>query len=180
MITERIRYRTRQFWNALSAAPGVQGMQQAEAYLNPQQMELFKRMSPGEQAHSLHVLHRLQASLTEKRGELHPDLATAALLHDAGKSLYPLRLWERVLVVLVGAISARLVQKWGAGQPLGWQRAFVIAWQHPEWGAQLAAEAGASPLAVALIRRHQIRERLSAVSFEDELLRMLQAADHIS
>ena len=39
-----------------------------------------------------------------EQGEENPDLLTAALLHDSGKTRTPLRIWERVVVVIVNAI----------------------------------------------------------------------------
>jgi hypothetical protein len=60
------------------------------------------------------------------------------------------------------------------------RRAFVVAERHPGWGAEMVAEAGASRMVVALIRRHQddldgLRGQGSAL--EQELLRKLQSVD---
>ena len=52
-------------------------------------------MQSSEQAHAVSVYRQLVA-----QGETSSDLLAAALLHDVGKSLSPLRLWERVLIVL--------------------------------------------------------------------------------
>lgn len=180
MTAERIIYRTRQFWNALSASPDAQELEQAQMWLNPQQMALFRQMSPGEQFHSLQVLRKVQSLGPDQPEDLHPDLAVAALLHDVGKCRYPLRLWERILIVLSGALFPRALQNWGMGQPRGWRRAFVVARAHPEWGAQMAAEAGASPLAVFLIRNHQNRAASPGKLLENRYLRILQTADHYS
>jgi hypothetical protein len=54
----------------------------------------------------------------------------------------------------------------------------VVAIQHPAWGAEMAAEAGSSPLVVALIRRHQNLLQDEAVSLEDRLLGALQRVDN--
>jgi hypothetical protein len=65
----------------------------------------------------------------------------------------------------------------------GWRRAFVVAVQHPQWGADLAAKAGASPLAVALIRRHQEQQGSlgeADAGSEDSLLARLQSVDNNS
>jgi len=53
----------------------------------------------------------------------------------------------------------------------------VTAAQHAAWGAALCAAAGADPLAVTLIRRHQDKLSSEAAAPEDEWLRRLQAAD---
>jgi len=69
-------------------------------------------------------------------------------------------------VVLVKNLLPGTFQRWGAsGDILGWKRIFVVAEQHPAWGAEMAALAGASQLTVNLIRRHQ--ERSSPVSKAD-------------
>jgi hypothetical protein len=139
-------------------------------------MELFMRLQNSEQVHSL----CLYCQLIEA-GERHLDLLIAALLHDVGKTLYPQRLWERMLIVISKAILPESSRQWGQGAPRGWRKPFVVAEQHPAWGADLAAQAGASPLAVALIRRHQSlltkAEPPGALSLEDQLLYKLQFLD---
>jgi hypothetical protein len=175
MNTARILYRSRQFWQALKPIPALEDLKIARAMLAPARWALFKRLPPGEQAHSLRVLRALL-----ERGESDPDLLVAALLHDAGKLRAPLRLWERIFIVVGKALFPERAARWGLGPPRGWRRAFVVAAQHPAWGAQLAAQAGASPLAVALIHRHQERIPVAeepSASRETSLLLKLQALD---
>jgi hypothetical protein len=167
----RIAYRTRQFWQAVSAAPSPTDLDLAHQILSPTLFNLFLEMNRGEQAHSMNILHQLL--LME---ETQPDLLAAALLHDVGKSRYPLRLWERVEIVLGRAIFPVKSRIWGQGAPLGWRKPFVVAARHPDWGADMAAAAGASPLTVALIRRHQNRDTACS-GFEDRLLACLQEVD---
>jgi hypothetical protein len=177
----RLLYRARQFWRALGASPHPEELDLAASLLSKEQLVLFRRMPASDQAHSLRVARSLQAA-----GEQDRDLLTAALLHDAGKCLCPLRPWERALVVVVAATCPGCLERWGSAagdEPAagtGWRRPFVVAVQHPAWGARLAAEAGASPQAVALIRRHQERPSPLAngsESGEDLRLRALQAVD---
>lgn len=171
----RLRYRARQFWQALATRPMPEALVEAEVVLSPSQMVLFSGMQPSEQAHELSMLAALQ-----NQGEADPDLLVAALLHDAGKQRCPLRLWERVVIVLVQAASPSLVRRWGeppAVKCRGWRKPFSVAMQHAEWGAALALEAGVSPLAAALIRRHPQPAPADSIVQEDVLLRKLQAVD---
>jgi putative nucleotidyltransferase with HDIG domain len=146
----RIYYRIGQFWRALYDKPAPDDLAKAQEMLTPQLMTLFSRQSPSEQAHSLSLLRRLC-----EQGWVHEDLMLAALLHDIGKSRYPLHLWERVLIVLAKALIPKLVKVWGSGELDFWNKPFVVAEKHASWGAEMAETAGASALTVALIRRHQ-------------------------
>jgi hypothetical protein len=179
MTAARLRYRTRQFWNYLGAKTPPVDEGQVRQVLGARLAEVFARLQPGEQAHCFQVYRRLA-----ERGESDPDLLAAALLHDAGKSRFPLRLWERVWIVVGKALLPKQAQDWGQswneaqGAPAGLRRAFVIAEQHPAWGARMAEEAGAREQVVRLIRRHQ--ERLPqdrAFSREERRLLALQSVD---
>jgi hypothetical protein len=194
MIVERIGYRARQFWSALRAVPDPADLQLAQTYLNSRQMELFVSMQPSEQVHSLQVFKQLylQASQTSAQGEDHySDLLVAGLLHDVGKSRQPLFLWERVLIVLVHAIFPQRMKRWGrlpehnqeeANRKftrLNWRRPFIVAEQHPRWGAEMVASAGASPLATSLILRHQQEISAPPITLEERYLHQLQSVDSI-
>ncbi len=168
----RPRYRLRQFWRAIRARPQKNDLDLVRKTLSPRQMGLFQNMQSAEKAHAIEVLKKLK-----QRGEDHPDLLVAALLHDVGKIRYPLTAWERALVVLVQASSPERARRWGRGRPKGWRRPFVVAAQHPYWGAQIAAESGVSPLVINLIWRHQEPPSSIPNTLEDRLLRTLQAAD---
>ena len=178
MIAESILYRARQFWNALVSAPSLEDLEMISQLLDSAQMGLFRQMHRSEQAHSIQVMQAVKVASERLSVEQRKNLLQAALLHDVGKNRYPLRLWERVLIVLAKAFTPDRVQEWGEGEPRGWRRAFVIARQHPVWGAQMAAEAGASPLTVSLIQRHQDPLAHAGEALEDQLLRLLQSADH--
>lgn len=171
----RILYRAGQFWRALWAHPSQHELQEARAILTPELMAVFQSQQPSEQAHSLEILHKLQDA-----GHRHPDLMVAALLHDAGKSRCPLNVWERALVVLGKFFFPNRVPSWGGGEPAAWRRSFVVAEQHARWGAEMAALAGASSLATALIRRHQTPLKTAPTNLEDRLLLQLQQVDNES
>jgi putative nucleotidyltransferase with HDIG domain len=182
MNAARLVYRSRQFFQTLISSAAAVDLEPAALVLSPSQLALFRRMPAGEQAHALRVLSDLTSL-----GETDPDLLTAALLHDIGKVLAPLRVWERVLIVLVGGVCPRCLLRWGsqAGlrpgesvERMGLRRALVVAVQHPAWGAELAASCGTSPRAVELIRRHQDEfDPTDDRHSEIVLLRKLQQVD---
>jgi hypothetical protein len=148
---------------------------EAERVLAPALLALFCRMRRADQWHSLSVMRTLI-----KQGHSHPDLLVAALLHDVGKVRCPYTVVGRTLVVLAKAFAPKRHARWGQGEPSGWRRPFVVAHQHPAWSAEMLAETGASPMAVALVRRHQTPLGGSPQSEEDEWLKLLQEADGVS
>ncbi|MEP7357348.1 MAG: HD domain-containing protein [Anaerolineales bacterium] len=160
---KRARYRVGQFRDYLwPRPPGPRDLAEARRALTPALAALFERQTPGEQAHALRVMRRVAASGVHT-GRL--ELLQAALLHDVGKTRAPLSLPERVAVVLAGRLWPGLVRRGG------W-RPFVTARCHADWGAELCAQAGAPPLTVELVRRHQ-----TPAGRDDALLAVLQMAD---
>lgn len=168
-------YRFRQGIRALGAWVVPVDDRLAQTVLDPRLYALFLRMRRSERQHSLRVLQDLTA-----QGHTQPDLLAAALLHDVGKIRTPFYLPEKVLVVLVKAIAPDLYRRWGSGCAHGWRRPFAVSVQHPAWGAKMVAEAGGSPLAVELIRRHQDILSGAPQNEADRLLAALQAVDDLN
>ena len=173
--TSRLTYRVNQFWRALRTPARVVDTGQISPCLSPSQMALFRQMQPSEQWHASLVVQRLKEA-----GQDHPALLTAALLHDGGKILYPLSPLERAVIVLGKKFFPRLASRWGKGTRRDFRRPFIVAERHAEWGADLAARAGASTMTVNLIRRHQDAPLEKPRSLEDRLLRALQSADELN
>lgn len=174
----KVRYRTWQVWKALTATPDQRALREISEILSPALMGLFSQMQPAEQAHSLTVYQKVRSA-----GMTNHDLWVAALLHDVGKIRFPLNLWERMEIVLLNSMMPGKAQDWGQTEPVGWRKPFVVALQHPGWGADLAEQAGATPMAVALIRRHQEKTGVNARnpdSIENQLLKQLQIYDNES
>ncbi len=163
----RLAYRFRQFRLAFFGPWPPVPDEALSPYLSPTLMTIFRRMTPSEQVHSLSVLGRLCDS-----SQSDPDLLAAALLHDVGKSLSPLSVWERILIVLGKRFFPWAVKRWGDGEPRGLRRPFLVSARHPAWGADLVAAAGASPRTVDLVLRHQ-----DFPAADDPLLTILQQAD---
>ena len=168
----RLRYRLRQLRDNLTAGPlSAAARREVVAALAPGELALFDRFSLADQWHSYRVLCDLRQA-----GYNDPDLTTAALIHDVGKTRYPLTAWDRTVIVLGAVLFPRRSVAWGQGRVDSWRRPFVVRARHPEWGAEMAAAVGASPAAVALIGHHQ--DKLAEMPGElAELLRALQWAD---
>jgi hypothetical protein len=164
--------RIKQGVRALFAWSRTVDFELAQQYLSPSQMALFRRMRKSEQLHSLNVLRMLIA-----QGHNHPSLMIAALLHDVGKSRVPFHLWDRTLVVLIRAAAPQQLKEWGQHSPKGWYRPFAVSIQHPAWSADMVTQAGADPLTVDVIRRHQDHFDHAPKDETEQLLLILQAAD---
>lgn len=169
----RLVYRVKQFFRSLTAQSDLAQRGHVNEILDPPLAELFYRMPPSDQAHSLRVLRVL-----EHDGQLNPDLLAAALLHDVGKSVHPPSILDRIIVVLANQMFPHKVLKWGTSEPQGWRRPFAIAAQHAGWGADLAAACGASTLLVDLIRSHQEPLPEEVHSPRDALVMELYRADN--
>src|SRR5689334_17582658 len=137
MTAMPVVYRLQQGLRALFAFSQPVDWTLAERYLSPKLLTLFRQMDRGEQLHSLGVLRIVLA-----QGDTPPDLAVAALLHDVGKSRYPIGVAQKTLAVLVRAIVPSAYMRWSKGSPLNlWERPFVVYEQHPQWSAELLREA---------------------------------------
>ena len=157
-------YRARQFVAALHPRLDAAERDEARALLGERLFALFGSMERRDQRHCLDVYRRLGDS-----GCADADLLAAALLHDAGKGRLAgprVRLWQRVVYVLLEAASTGVLERAGGG--LG------VLHRHAEVGAELAAAAGASPAVVEMIGEHERREG------QDERQRQLRHADDVS
>lgn len=174
----RVLYRVQQL--LLSLWPRVTPNEQAELsrWLPPLAVALFRQMTLRDQRHSLDVLQRVQQVAPDQ-----PGLLAAALLHDAAKTAQRgrrVRLYHRVLVVLMEAVRPGWVQRIARAEPGSWRYPFYLHLHHPELGARLAGQAGCSALTVELIRRHQERLTYAPRNETERLLALLQAADDAS
>jgi putative nucleotidyltransferase with HDIG domain len=171
----KIAYRASQFFQALFAKLTPEDIQLVNQHLSPALLEVFHHMNRSDQLHGIRVLRSVCVN-----GENHAVLCAAALLHDVGKSRHPFRLWDRILVVLGTALIPNAVERWGNGEPRGWRRAFVVAAQHPHWGAEIIRAAGGSEELAALVKRHQEGPLPHPETEIDRLLLRLQEADGVN
>lgn len=170
---QRLWYRVQQFGRALYAP--LQPVDVAYAARRLARLEtdtgallqLFERMQRVEQHHGIAVCSEL-----ERAGYDEPDLLAAALLHDVGKVVLPLRLWERVWVVLIERFAPTRARVWRNAEPKGLQRGLVVRHHHARWGAELVAQSGGTSRMADLIARHH-----DNTAGQDVALAALQAAD---
>ncbi|MGB9640412.1 MAG: HD domain-containing protein [Anaerolineales bacterium] len=175
------KYRVWQFWNALIAKPNTDDFAIVGRILPTELRDLFFRMSKDEQAHSIRVCKKLIAE-----GENEIDLLAAALLHDVGKTFYPLKLWERIWIVFwrernKDKKSVDLRVRWDEiNQHPWWRRAMIVAENHAEWGAEILRQYHANPRLVWLVRYHQEYPQDWNNIKEFTLLEKLRRVDNIS
>ena len=160
-------YRVRQFRDHIRARVSEADRAAAHALLPASARALFDAMPVADQRHALEVVGRLQAA-----GMDDPDLMAAALLHDAAKGPR-LRLWHRVVVVLVGAVSASGVPRLAASDVRSWRYPFYLHLHHAERSAEAAVAAGSSPRVAAFIRG-------TPAAADAQLAAALRAADAAS
>ena len=148
-MISRLVNRSRQFWIAVFGPHSEVPSNALLTCLKPAQLILFRKLQPSEQVHAYKVFKSLEAA-----GQTDQDLLVAALLHDVGKTLYPLSIFDQVIFILGNQLFQGKVQRWSEGPAYGLHLPFVVAVHHPEWGADLASQAGSTPRSVELIRFH--------------------------
>jgi putative nucleotidyltransferase with HDIG domain len=167
-------YRIRQFVYAAGAWVRREDTDIARRHLTPAAVDLFQAMPRYDRQHALNVFRLLQ-----ERGYRDPDLLTAALLHDVGKTTHPqgaLGLWHRVMFVLMRTFWPGLLERIGSSQPGNWRWPFFVQQHHAPIGAELARQAGCSLETAQLIHHHE--DPPSAR--DSEQLKALKAADSMS
>jgi HD domain-containing protein len=160
----RLTHRLRQFVGALRPQLSVRARFDAYAWLDEPQRRIFESMMLRDQQHGVDVYRRVRAFA----GGDDAALFAAALLHDCGKG--DVRLWQRVVHVLLGAIAPALRSRIAAEHATSWRQAFWRLLHHPEIGATMVAAAGGDPDVVRMIREQEAPRA-------DARLALLQAAD---
>ncbi len=142
-----IRYRLWQFVQAVRGPSKPPDLGPFADLLTTEQTKLFASMAIVDQHHCLAVAQALAA-----QGLRQPDLLRAALIHDVGKSLGCIRLWERVVYVLLRCFAPGMIRRMGSAQPGRFGHGLYLLAHHADLGAQLAAEVGFSEATVRFVR----------------------------
>lgn len=148
-------YRFKQFFKSLFPSLSPLEIEWVAQTLPASAFALFRKQALPEQSHALAVTKSLMNARTSLN--LNPkeyeNLIIAALLHDCGKSLVKLHLWQKILIVLLN-VSPLQVNKYLEAKPKFLTLTLNIAHQHAQWGESLAKEAGLNQQICLLIRQH--------------------------
>lgn len=141
-------YRVHQFWQALHPTIKKEELEWALSLLPACAVPLFKSQPLPEQRHALDVALDLWDSSIQDS-----HLLIAALLHDCGKCRHPLKVWERIFIVLLQKAPSQLWNALASSQS-SISILLQTAEEHPHWGAIKALEIGLDPEIAKLIREH--------------------------
>lgn len=115
----------------------------ALARLAPDEATLYRAMDVRDREHNVEIAQRLLERWPDA-----PDCAVrAALVHDAGKSVRPYRIWERILTALFEA--------WGPEvPPYPLREGLTGAWQVRQHHPHYAAARIHDPCVAEIVRAH--------------------------
>ena len=139
-------HRVRQFARHLTARVHPAEDDAAAARLPTGAGALYRAMPVADRRHGLDVMVRL-----ETVGLRDPDLLAAALLHDSAKG-HRLRLWHRVVAVLLGSMPGHGLRRLAVDDPRSWRYPFHLQLHHTDLSAQAALGAGCTDRTAAFIR----------------------------
>ncbi|MAG35265.1 MAG: hypothetical protein CL878_03310 [Dehalococcoidia bacterium] len=164
-------YRSRQWWRSLGAELPAPDRAFVQAHLSQLQRTLFAAMLPRDQVHAFAVYRAILRDHPDIAAN--PDIAVAALLHDAGK--VGTQLWHRVAYVLLQDFAPGVLRRLGPVIPHDVRYPFYALREHAGLGAALARAAGCNDRVVTAIAQHH--NPAAAQGSDDVLVRALQAAD---
>ncbi|MDA8221707.1 HD domain-containing protein [Desulfosporosinus sp.] len=164
-------YRVHQFICAVFPHLNQTDIDWAIDHLSPEASKLFLRQSKPEQRHAIDVAKSIVNANNPISFHEFQDLITAALLHDCGKSVASIRLWQRVYIVLMNKMPNFLWSNLERG-PSIFSIPLKVYERHALWGGYLAKKAGLNSVVCLLIREHHTPTT--------DLGRILEQADNMS
>ncbi|HHV63947.1 MAG TPA: hypothetical protein GXX46_02560 [Peptococcaceae bacterium] len=150
-------YRMKQLYHTLFAKVEPSEYAWLEKKLAPAEFALFTKQPLPEQRHALDVafeINNKKKEIIQTYGQnIYENLILAALLHDCGKSLIRLHLWQRVFIVIAGCLPQSWRNKIIEQRNL-FGKTLLIYKRHPAWGKRLAARIGVNKEVQSLIQNH--------------------------
>lgn len=154
-MPEKTAHLTKRFFGSLRpGGPGADAEAWVGGVLNPDQLELWRRMSGPDRRHAYAVARRVERALGH---EATPPILAAALLHDVGKVDSGLGTYGRVIATLSATLAGREnAELWRTRS--GLTRKVGLYLLHPDLGGDQLALAGSDPLTIAWARQHHLPE----------------------
>jgi len=170
--------RVKQFWHALFSKMGDQEINFVLSHLNNQEQSLFFSMDRPTQTHCVRVARTCLKLLPGDRRINIELLIKSALLHDIGKPANTITTLDKVIIVLMAAITPKLLnnllaRKNSRGR---FKQVLLAHFDHPLKGAQLARQAQLPPELVFLIEHHHRPQQVD----EPIELTLLRQADELN
>jgi hypothetical protein len=145
-------YRVAQFLRGFRTAVDPGEARSIAALLSEAELQLFLAMRPRDRRHAVETMRHARRIAEEHAATPTDDLLVAALMHDVGKGR--LRVEDRVLYVILRAISLDLVDRFAASEGARWRRAMWHLRHHAAVGAAQLQAIGSSSRVVQLTAVH--------------------------
>lgn len=146
-------YRVRQFINALFPKVDASDIKWALNHLTPEASDLFLKQAWPEQRHAIDVAQTIIQARNAISFSEFQTLITAALLHDCGKSMVSIHLWQRVYIVIMQKMPISIWSRLEQSNTV-FASPLKLATSHALWGETLAQKAGLNSKVCLLIRDH--------------------------
>lgn len=151
-LLARWPYRVGQFIRGFRTAVDPEEARQISALLSEAELQLFLAMRPRDRRHAVETMRNAARLAAEQGATPSEDLLVASLLHDVGKG--QIRVQDRVLYVILRAISPALVDRVATAEGGRWRLALWQLRHHASVGAALLEGAGSTPRVVELTAVH--------------------------
>ncbi len=144
-------YRIQQFFKSLFVTKAMVDMEFVREHLTSAQEGVFLRMQAYDRYHSVLFAKTLITNVYR----VQEDLIVAALLHDVGKSRYPINSFHRMGAVVARKFAPALMEKEDNQEVTFLNRTVLVSNHHAEWSEEMARIAGVSELTAWIIAHHE-------------------------
>lgn len=151
-LLARWPYRVGQFLRGFRTAVTPEEARVIADLLSPAELQLFLAMRPRDRRHAVETMRNAAALAADHGATPSEELLVAALLHDVGKG--QLRVEDRVIYVMLRAISLDLVDRLAGADGARWRLALWQLRHHASVGAAKLEAIGSAPRVVELTAVH--------------------------